>query len=51
MIFTATEGGTKRNQLVFPARNSLSELNKYARFPQGIPAGMDINQLELPPLK
>ena len=51
MIFAAAEGGTKRNQLIFPARNSLSELNKYARFPQGIPAEMDISQLKLPPMK
>ena len=51
IIFTATEGGTKRNQLIFPARNSLYEFNKYARFPQGIPPEIELSQLELPSMK
>jgi hypothetical protein len=47
-IFISTEAGNKRNQLIFPKKNSLDEFIKFSRFPQGIPQGLDIYQLKLP---
>lgn len=35
------------NSLQFPKRNKLSDFYKFARFPQGIPAGVDLNKLSL----
>jgi len=50
-VFTVSEGANKRNQLIFPQINSLEQFNKFSRFPQGIPPGLDIYQLKLPELK
>ena len=50
-VFTITEVATKRNQLIFPQKNSLEQFLKFSRFPQGIPPGLDINQLKLPKVK
>ena len=47
-IFTVREATIKRNQLIYPLENSLNEFVKFARFPQGIPEGMDVGQLKLP---
>jgi hypothetical protein len=50
-VFTVTEATTRRNQLIFPEKNSLEDFIKFSRFPQGIPPGLDIQQLKLPELK
>ena len=50
-LFTIGEGASKRNQLTFPQVNSLDQFNKFSRFPQGIPPGLDIYQLKMPELK
>ena len=50
-IFTITESTTKRNLLIFPKKNTLDQFVKFSRFPQGIPPGLDINQLKLPERK
>jgi hypothetical protein len=50
-IFTVQEGANKRNQLIYPRVNSLEQFNKFSRFPQGIPPGLDIDHLKLPELK
>ena len=47
-VFTISEASSKRNQLIFPHKDSLEQFNKFSRFPQGIPTGMDIYQLKLP---
>ena len=49
--FTLSEVATRRNQLIFPEKNSLEEFIKFSRFPQGIPPGMDIHRLKLPERK
>lgn len=51
LIFTASEAGNTRNQLRFPEKIMLHQFAPYARFPQGIPPGLDINQLKLPYVK
>ena len=35
------------NRLRFPKKNKLNEFNKFARFPQGIPSGVGLNELTL----
>lgn len=48
IIFTSIEKGVPNNQLRYP-KQDLEEFTKFARFPQGIPEGLDIDRLELPP--
>jgi hypothetical protein len=50
-VFTVTEAATRQNQLIFPMKNSLNDFVKFSRFPQGIPPGLDLNQLKLPESK
>jgi hypothetical protein len=50
IIFISTEAATKRNQLIFPKKNTLDDFNKFSRFPQGLPSGIDLKQLKLPTL-
>lgn len=47
IIFTSIEGGVPNNQLRYP-KNDLEEFTNFARFPQGIPEGLDVETLELP---
>jgi hypothetical protein len=41
------EGTSKNNQLNYPAYNSIEEFRKFARFPTGIPQGVDKSELHL----
>jgi hypothetical protein len=50
-VFTVTEATSGRNQMIFPDKNSIEDFVKFSRFPQGIPAGVDIEQLKLPEVK
>ena len=40
-ILSVVEGSNHSNQLNYPGKNQLSELNKFARFPQGLPPNID----------
>ncbi len=45
------EGSTHRNILEYPAKNSLYDLNRFSRFPSGLPENLDFNQLTLKKIK
>ncbi|MDX9905137.1 MAG: hypothetical protein RBS55_00975 [Bacteroidales bacterium] len=47
-IFTLVDRNTPTNELRYP-KKELKELAKFARFPQGLPAGVDPEELRLPP--
>lgn len=47
---TCTVGESKSGILEYP-KVPLEEIRKFARFPQGIPEGLDLNQLKPRPLK
>jgi hypothetical protein len=51
LTFTFTEAANTRNQLRYPEKIMLNQFGTYARFPQGIPAGLDTSQLKLPYVK
>lgn len=40
-ILSMVEGSNLSNQLNYPGKNQFSELNKFARFPQGLPPNID----------
>lgn len=46
-IISIAEGTNHSNILNYPTFCSLEELNKFARFPQGIPAGIDKTRIHL----
>jgi len=44
-VMSAIEGGG--NVMKYPARHTLNDLTKFARFPQGLPSGLDPEKLRL----
>lgn len=45
LIFTGIESSSKNNLLQYPIENSLDDFKIFSRFPQGIPASVDQNNL------
>jgi hypothetical protein len=46
-IETMASGSNNQNLLIYPYKNQLTDLKKFARFPQGIPPGIDKSKLHL----
>ncbi len=46
-IISVVEGSAHLNKLNYPGKNQLSELKKFARFPQGLPSDIDKSRFHL----
>lgn len=49
LLHTIIEGSSKRNMLLYPEKNTLENLSKFARYPAGRPINIDLHQLTLKP--
>ncbi|MBC8004039.1 MAG: hypothetical protein H7X84_01085 [Verrucomicrobia bacterium] len=49
LVNSIVEGSGKRNVLVYPEKNSIENLARFARFPAGRPLSVDLHQLKLKP--
>jgi hypothetical protein len=47
-IFTIVGSTAAYNKLRYPKKDDLDDFAKYARFPQGMPEGVDADELKLP---
>lgn len=48
-IETMAAGSNNQNLLIYPYKNQLTDLKKFARFPMGMPPGIDKSKLHLIP--
>jgi hypothetical protein len=48
-IETMAAGSNNQNLLIYPYKNQLTDLKKFARFPQGMPPGINKSKLHLIP--
>lgn len=49
LVSSIIEGSGKHNVLIYPEKNSLEDLSRFARFPAGRPLSVDLTQLKLKP--
>jgi hypothetical protein len=51
LTVTFIEAGGNGNTLIYPEKNTWSDLRSFSRFPQGFPGDLDKNSLTLKPMK